>query len=137
MRHIVIVLLTVFATYPSLAQAYTGNQLLMSCQSRASDITPVPPACLYYVIGVIDGYRRGQIVTMIQAAGTSDASYNVEVMERITNTFCLPDQATNMQLALVARSFLEDYPARLHEPAILLVLTAIEQAFPCPATRPG
>jgi hypothetical protein len=45
--------------------------------------------------------------------------------------FCLPDEATLGQAVRVAVKWLEDHPARLHERAIDLVLSALRENFPC------
>ena len=46
-------------------------------------------------------------------------------------SYCLPQGVQFDQLAKVVRKYLEDNPAKLHLPGGILVISALEQAFPC------
>lgn len=44
---------------------------------------------------------------------------------------CIPDQATVLQLARVVVKWLGDHPERLHEAQSVLIVKALQDAFPC------
>jgi hypothetical protein len=45
--------------------------------------------------------------------------------------YCLPPGVDLDQLRKVVRQYLENNPAKLHLPSEILVMSALEQAFPC------
>jgi hypothetical protein len=45
--------------------------------------------------------------------------------------YCPPGAITPKQLALIAKKFLEDHPAKLQEPANKLLMVAYMDAFRC------
>src|ERR1035437_4983242 len=65
--------------------------------------------CLFYVSGVLDGFRIGDSATKI----------------------CVPDEASMGEVALVVSKYLNQYPEKLHNPAVYLVIDALHTAFPC------
>jgi hypothetical protein len=44
---------------------------------------------------------------------------------------CIPDTVYSLQLARITVKWLKEHPERLHQPAGLLTLEAIKNAFPC------
>jgi len=74
-------------------------------------------SCVGYVMGVVDDHFSCQI--------------NEKSPVDPTKHFCLPDGVTPNQTVRVIVKWLEDHPARLHEKAIGLVLTALRENFPC------
>jgi hypothetical protein len=142
-------LATVFAfvfllPYPALAigfSALDGNELLKECKAYTNLLnlpnvqdTNDPDVlrarargdfangmhCLGYVTGVVDDHFKCQI---------SEAS-TTAALDR-TKHFCLSDGVTPNQTVRVVVKWLEDHPARLHESAIELVLSALKENFPC------
>lgn len=50
---------------------------------------------------------------------------------------CLPDDAPIAQYARVVVRWLREHPEKLHEPKSMLVMEALEDAFPCLAQAPA
>ena len=44
---------------------------------------------------------------------------------------CIPEEATNFELARVVVKYLNDHPNQLHKSYRLLVMLALEDAYPC------
>jgi hypothetical protein len=57
----------------------------------------------------------------------------MSVMEYI-NVICRPVKSTHAQATLVVQKYLSDHPEKLHLNADELVIDALQEAFPCPAT---
>jgi hypothetical protein len=72
-------------------------------------------ACLFYVSGVVDGFEMGE--------GSPK--------------FCIPQEATLGEMALVVSKYLNRYPERLHSTPVSLVIDALATAFPCEASPPN
>ena len=47
------------------------------------------------------------------------------------HNICLPDSSTYGQVELVVKKYLADHPDKLHQDAVILVLEALKEAFPC------
>jgi hypothetical protein len=45
--------------------------------------------------------------------------------------FCMPTNATISQAVRIAVRYIEERPARMHEPFVLLSIEALRQAWPC------
>ena len=45
---------------------------------------------------------------------------------------CAPSEATGGQVVAIVRKFLKEHPEMLHEDADFLVMSALQEAFPCP-----
>jgi len=58
----------------------------------------------------------------------------MSVMEYI-NALCLPARSSHAQATLVVQKYLSDHPEKLHLDAEVLVIDAIQEAFPCPDAR--
>jgi hypothetical protein len=55
----------------------------------------------------------------------------INVSLNTTTTYCIRADADNDQLIRIAVKYLNDNPAKLHNPAGTLVLSAMIDAFPC------
>jgi hypothetical protein len=71
--------------------------------------------CLFYVLGVLDGFRVGGDTT---------------------TKICVPDEASVGELALLVSKYLDRYPEKLHNPSQYLVIDALHTAFPCESGPP-
>jgi len=98
----------------------TGNDMLDECQyvekpsaDRSSVEADKALACLAYVRGLIDGYELGRIGETGRAM------------------FCMPEEATLHQAALVVVKYLRDHPQDLHHSDAEVVLYALAAGFPC------
>ena len=104
-----------------------GNAMLPACQaaieladgkklsdSRAADAI----RCLGYVTGFLDGFGARD-----NAPGSSAV-------------LCFPEGVNSFQMVRVVTKWLQDHPARLHEPAWSCVFAAVHEGFACqPATK--
>ena len=54
----------------------------------------------------------------------------ISVMQYI-NALCLPVTSTHSQMTLVVKKYLSDHPEKLHLNAEVLVIDALQEAFPC------
>jgi hypothetical protein len=120
----IVILTLVFPSSPRAQQ--DGNELLRGCEfamaaieQRRKNVTESGAYCGAYIRGVMDmvylmnqGYRD---------AGLSNAAVNI----------CIPDKATTGQVIRTVTKFMRDTPEMLHEPEIVLVLSALKKGFPC------
>ena len=81
---------------------------------------------LYAMLASNNPYSAGQAVGYI-AGGADVGASNVISGFR----FCLPQGATEGQLASVVKNWLEKYPERRHFAARGLVAASLFEAFPC------
>lgn len=101
---------------PGAAAYISGNELHEMCAKDAG--IDFSLSCTLYVLGVADTMR---------------------VMSRVTTPIanfkhiCVPSGATSGQLTDVAIKYLRDHPEKRHLGAMVLVINAIREAFPCPA----
>lgn len=121
--------------------AYDGNQMLKECRAWVNSLdrgnledTNDPgnlramargdyvngAHCVGYVQGVIDDHFNCQLNEVSSTAAFDPAKH-----------FCLPDGVSPNQAVRVVVKWLEDHPARLHEGAIDLVMSALKDGFPC------
>ena len=106
----------------------TGNDLLPMCRAGIdlangktvpTNTVPDTVRCVSYIQGFIDGFAVRD---------------NVE--EGMKPTLCFPDGATGAQMVRVVTKWLEDHPARLHEPAWGLIFLAMQESFLCKSPKP-
>lgn len=83
----------------------TGNDFLSQCRESES-------FCVLYIQGVNDGILATVVST------SRDLPY------------CLPAEATSIQVYAVVRKWLDDNPASLHKLASVLVAQALSEAWP-------
>lgn len=102
----------------------TGSQLLEVCSEPPVEVGDVVP-----VDRLLGGARNNGICGgFIMGINDDQAS---RVASGQAPTFCLPAGVQIAELAKVARKYLEDNPAKLHLPGVILVKSALNQAFPC------
>jgi hypothetical protein len=104
----------------------TGGELLKQCNAvetlRAGDtVAPLQlidaakdsNLCWGYIAGVVDEYQ------------------GIAATIKTPQVFCLPPGMDLEQLEKVVKRGLDDNPAELHIPASILIVHALEGAFPC------
>ncbi|MGA2086582.1 MAG: Rap1a/Tai family immunity protein, partial [Terracidiphilus sp.] len=74
--------------------------------------------CLGYLSGVTDTYLFWKYTNNTQKA-------------KVYVPACIPEGATNFELARVVVKYLNDHPNQLHKSYRLLVMLALEDAYPC------
>jgi hypothetical protein len=100
-------------------------------ESKGMDILPKCKAALAgdagYSVGRCHGFIEGVIAGMY-IAGPSGESFR---QSNIRQGYCFPEESTNEQVVAVFVKYLEDHPAKLHEPAGMLLLNSLRIAFRC------
>lgn len=93
----------------ALANEPTGNDMLKNCEISEF-------ACTLYVVGVVQGFR---LANEINTNNTSSKVY------------CAPSKVTFGQIGAIFEKYLSDHPEKLHLGATVLLLTSLNEAFPC------
>jgi hypothetical protein len=120
------------STHPAIAQQTptqepTGAQLLDECQvvAKGGPNAPEDAAelakgmhCFGYLSGVADTYVFWKYTNNTQKA-------------KVYIPACIPEEATTFELARVVVKYLNDHPNQLHNSYRLLVMLALEDAYPC------
>ena len=106
----------------------TGDELRENCKYAVSDSdADHAMARAGFCIGFIDGFQQfEQLVDISQGANDANSSARL---------ICTPDGVTNRQNVKVVVKYLDRHPEFLHKFAALLVLEAMQEAFPCPKAR--
>lgn len=86
----------------------TGNELLRYCESSATD------------------FDKGFCAGFVTSAWTDYVS------NREQRYLCEPPIATSEQATQVVQKYLVGHPEELHDDAQILILHALDDAFPCP-----
>ena len=100
--------------------SHTGNELIRNCNNANSmnGGNAYWFACVEYVSGIENGF---------------DFAYSI--LETTNPTvkpwYCIPQNVTRNQFALVVSKFLQDNPSKLNESDVVLVLGAYIEAWPC------
>lgn len=103
---------------PSIAM--TGSELLSMCEKATEqDATTLTQTdvlkltrCTSYIVDVAEGW-------------------NLSTYDTRRTGICVPDEADGRRVVLAVRQYLLDHPQNLHAPANMLVVAALERAFPC------
>ena len=61
--------------------------------------------------------------------------YVVGVADNNAMSICMPPGVSQGQIRDIVKKYLNDNPAQLHRDADVLVLNALQQAFPCPKKK--
>lgn len=110
------------------AAAKTSEELLQECKtaSRVFFASEAPDdwsellrgsECISYITGA----RHMNTLYQLRLRGTPG----------VTPFFCIPEEASNRQLARVVANHLEKNPQKLHEHAMGGILGSFKEAFPC------
>jgi len=102
------------------AASNTGNELIEFCNDNNNKANNKSWAvCLAYVDGVTDGF---------------DLEYSLWLSTdtKVPSEYCPPANATHQQYALMISKYLHDHPESLNYSSSVLVMLAVETAWPCP-----
>ena len=135
------VLLLPHSALPVGFSALNGNQLLKQCEAYTS-LLNLPNVNDTDNPDVLRAMARGDYVNGMHClgyvTGVADDHFSCQLHEASataaldpTKHFCLPDGVTPNQTVRVVVKWLEDHPARLHESAVELVVSALKENFPC------
>jgi Rap1a immunity proteins len=114
---VVISVCTAGSARAKLGNYVDGNQLYEWCRTIDG-----PEAAMDRSVDICVGY----------VAGVNDAATQLEGLGAIKgDVACLPSGVSLAQLATVAAKHLKDHPEKRHWAASMLVLEAINLAFPC------
>jgi Rap1a immunity proteins len=89
---------------------FKGSDIHMACSAKAKPVNDI--ICRYYVIGVIEGLNYGR-------------------WKSEDPLFCPSQQVTGGQYIEIVRHYLRDHPERRYGNAVLLVVAALNEKFPC------
>lgn len=108
-----------------------GNELLERCNAAINFIdAPTTVTHQQAEMGMTClGFLRG-IMDVVGLWQTADDMYRNRVSPARP---CLPERIATIQGVRVVVKYLKDHPEQLHQPDTLLVMTALNKAFPCPA----
>jgi hypothetical protein len=130
MNHAMATLLcVVLSAGPAASQTSLGNDLLHAC--TMPDNLAAEGYCLGYVVGAIEGLKWGAASVIAFAAPEQQSATDLDRMSSGVLGFCVPAEATNIQLRDVVVKHLRENPATRHETARTLVQAALADSFPC------
>lgn len=110
----------IWCGFASPAFSRTGNELYGECTGE----TTLQVACINFVVGAVKGYQLGYRTSSTHAA---IEGVSVDI------TFCIPPGVvTAGQMMDVVVQYLRARPDRRHLSAAILVIDAMDFAFPCP-----
>lgn len=119
--------LVLFSGHSANAQSISGNELQETCVSQ----DPVFGGfCIGYILGAIEGMSLGAYA-VLGAAGEDETSEAINASISSFLGHCTPAEATNDQLRDVVVKYLHDNPETRHMSGRILILQAMQQAFPC------
>lgn len=99
-------------------EVFTGNNLLEQCSlvERADNtLNDTDYMNMMFCLGTVYGVRSMTSALQTMARGES----------------CIPLTASNGQVARIVVKYLRAHPSELHQDSALLVLKALNEAFPC------
>lgn len=106
--------------------AQTGNSLLEDCTGSDEFGSGY---CIGFVLGALQGFNGGAAYHAIFSGALSAEEANDSADKALQ--ICVPDGVTNGQLVAVFKKHLENSPSTRHNDANWLLLTAMQDAFPC------
>jgi len=96
-----------------------GNQLIMECSSTLAFLARNDSSTSLFGAGQCFGRVWGVLLVSNQA--------DTPAYRRV----CASPQVTTLQTVRIVYNWLEDHPERLHEESFILILEALQEAFPC------
>ena len=114
----------------------TGNQLITLCNEKSHQAQNTNwNYCIAYVDGVTDGYVwSGSLVNYLASQDSTiktDKDAYAKLLNLYTHWYCIPNNVTRQQMALVVSKYLSDNPELLNQPSADLVIGAVAKAWPC------
>lgn len=109
----------------------TGNELITSCNDTNYQATnELWTYCVGYINGIDEGLGVGFDlgVASVKPSTKNDVLLTVRAL---VLRYCIPDNATRQQRALVVSKYLKDHPESLNEQGAVLIQRAFENAWPC------
>lgn len=111
-------------------QRRMGNRLLSTCEAFMRTSANYDSNTAISVSDSVDaGFCSGYVMDLV------DDHFSLQIDDKTpldpTRYFCLPDGVTPKQTIRVLVKWLEDHPARLHERAIGLAISALRENFEC------
>lgn len=124
MRNLTMVVLVVIClSWAGEGEATTGNKLLTHCEKGLNKKDP-------------DLISLGYCYAYITGAGDTYRTILITFPEINLKKYCIPDASNQNQIVKVVNKYLEEHPEKLHLPGDHLILSAMQEAFPCPK-EPG
>jgi len=70
----------------------------------------------------------GFLAGVDQATWATEATHNIAESDGI---ICLPENSTRLQELRIVRKYINEHPEKAHLPAVVQVINALHEAFPC------
>jgi hypothetical protein len=117
----VAIVMSLFAAGQANAQSRAGADLQKQCKQEVRVSFAAGGLCRGYIRGLIDA----------QSVFASDVKHPPS-WELVS---CIAPDVTNAQTIEVVVKFLDNHPELLHQPAAVLVMQSLHEAFPCPVEK--
>jgi Rap1a immunity proteins len=101
----------------------TGNRLLEVCPAPEATETTETLMCAAFIGGVVRGWTYGLVAASEETRAPSTGS--------LARAICPPAHFTSRQMIDIVLRFLESRPELRHHDAVLLIVTALQNAWPC------
>lgn len=119
------------AAVASDAVSNTGNELIGICnEANYSAQGYAWGYCTGFVIGVAEGQELGILESVLHYDVKQNYDAAQQIRAQLTG-YCVPENATRQQMALVGTKYLKDHPAELNQPSHWLIVRAFADAWPC------
>lgn len=112
----------------------TGNELIRGCNAQSDEAKNSDWVyCVGFINGVISGHAAILALVNVPPGLKPSAAIDerINLYTKLSLMFCIPENATREQTALVVTKYLRDHPADLNQPASALVYEALTEAWPC------
>jgi hypothetical protein len=116
------------------ATTNTGNELVTMCNDDTHHAEDnLWWYCVGFINGIISGHTAILALTDVQPGLKESPAVDerINLYIRLKMMYCIPDDATREQTALVVNKYLRDHPADLNQAASALVYEALHDAWPC------
>lgn len=124
------VALLIFATllWPlgAKGETFTANMLIAGCDSENEDIRA---ACHTFIMGAIEGMKWGASISAANSGFTKEQAMRDHAQTLLG--VCDPEAVTRRQGLEVVMRYIRDNPRLWHQSAIVLIYSALVDAFPC------
>lgn len=77
-----------------------------------------------------DLFGAGRCIGMLETLNVT--RWKVDAEDRAQPRYCPPPDVTLTVEARIVVDYLQAHPEQLHQPGVVLALTALQEAFPCP-----
>lgn len=120
--------LSLAASLPARADTVSGNDLFSGC--TANNDPSQLNFCAGYIIGAVEGMKVGLAWPMMLAGDHKPIEEINKAVETLLQ-ICAPPEVEYGQYVGVVVKYLGDHPENRHNSARMLIINALQRAFPC------